>query len=103
MMSNVREHLHKAFHQVKSRISSVIDESEETEKYVQIAIDVDPALYSYLQTQARKEQMSEQQLLLKIIQLHRVSKSNLLGSREKLQSRSTHPLFQLDGFTKTLQ
>lgn len=101
-MSRIKIRLLNALRQWKSKMSQYIS-NEPGDDLVQITIDINTDLLTFIQHKAKYEGITEQEVVMKAIKQHvEMRPSSFKSSISQLQ-KENNPLFQLDGMTKTIK
>lgn len=96
-----KNRVQKAIHQLKSKLSQIT--SADFDENNQIAIVVDTELHKLIYNMAKREQISEQTLILQAVQQYIEAHSTLMNSKISYLQKENNPLFHLNGLTKTLK
>lgn len=100
-MNPWKSKMQKALRPLKSKISDLI--SNDSEKIKQITIEVNADLYKLIHNAAKREQTTEQAILLHAVQHTIETRSMVLSSKLSHQQKENNPLFHLDGFINTIK
>ncbi len=100
-MSELKTNVKNTFNQLKTKLAAITAEDADTFK--KITIDVDAELHKLIQHAAKREETTEQAILLRAAEHFFETRALAKNTKLSPQQKENNPLLQLDGLTKTIQ